>query len=330
MIGKYACAERPGNFLDAPRSLDLSSTSSDLNRRVSWSRVKIVPLALLAACGRVGFGPEDAGASDDSIVIDGRPLDDAGLGDPDGYWVWTSGKLVGDPATRQRTDLVGGVRADFWIGGPSIAGRIVVLAGGVPAAFGAAVGTVTTGPRWVVANTEETTVFDVTWTDPDHAILRRDANAAEQTGTQQIDEATIERRAPPPAALAGSWTLTSFEYVDTGGEFQAGQCAPSATGSQIINGTIAITPYAMATIDFEIFDFTGAGCGGVGAPRSSMGFAYIELEGTAATLWVYSDDTPAALTGTMTLGGMVRMVRSGCTASPASACNGMPLVLEMR
>ncbi len=149
-----------------------------------------IAIVLLAACGRIGFtgGVDsetiDASPGADGGVIDGRPLDDAGQGDPQGRFVWTTVKFAGELAPRSRTDESDGVRGETWIQGTQLVHRSASLQSGAPIDFATTSHQLAiSGAAWHVTSPTSAITMTATWADPDHVTLVWDDTAPGTVGT---------------------------------------------------------------------------------------------------------------------------------------------------
>lgn len=292
--------------------------------------MRIVPLVIvMAACGRIGFPASDEAGT----ALDGRPLDDAGLGDPNGYWVWTSGKLAGEITTRTRSDLQNGVFGDLAIAGSSSNARVVLLGNGVPTAMGATQGTLTVdGARWIANDGNgSVAVFDVVWADPDHVALTVDPTAPETVGTSDVDMVALERASPPPSELQGLKTPLRVHFPNSG-EIATNQCAPFRTSdSQRVSGTTMTSSQFVVTVHFEFRYFLGTTtCQGTPTLVTRDGIEYLEAAGSTYRLYLDVDGAvPMTATGTLTIDATsIRYEQLGCIPA-GTDCDDLPTMLLM-
>lgn len=294
-----------------------------------------IAIVLLTACGRIGFtGGADSEAVDaspgaDGGVIDGRPLDDAGQGDPQGRFVWTTVKFAGELAPRSRTDESDGIRGETWIQGMQLVHRSASLQSGAPIDFATTSHQLAiSGAAWHVTSPTSAITMTATWADPDHVTLVWDDTAPGTVGTSPIEQVTLERAAIPNLA-AGVRTLVSAKYAN--GNVAAGTCSTWTEGGRIVTGALTMSPQLVVDIQFTFQEFAATDCGGVPTIRESTGRGFLELAQTAYRLDVDLDTVRMTTSGTLTVdspSSRLYIVQDAC-APAGAACDGLPQQLEL-
>lgn len=281
-------------------------------------------LFVVGACGRVGFATE-TGVDGGVVAADGRPLDDAGQGDPTGHFVWKSAKATSAVTPLDREDLVNGIRGETWLEGGVVVERAVLLVNSLPSEFFGSAGAYEVTPAgWRITTDEATALFRATWVDPDHVILAWDSSAQGTLGTQRFETLTLERRASPPV-LGGTRAMTSIRFPGSP-LIPSGVCTDrtdAGIAGQIVTGAITIKPHYEMSTDFNFREFATPDCSGVETSRASNGFGHLELEGSQYRLFLVLDEVPISTAGTLTISSLLHFVRTSC-APAGIGCDTLP------
>lgn len=291
-----------------------------------------IAIVLLAACGRIGFtgGVDsetiDASPGADGGVIDGRPLDDAGQGDPQGRFVWTTVKFAGELAPRSRTDESDGVRGETWIQGTQLVHRSASLQSGAPIDLATTTHQlVISGSTWRMTAPTSAITMNATWADADHVTLVWDSTAPGTVGTSPIERVTLERAAIP-GLVAGVKTMVTAQYAN--GDVTAGICSTWTGGGRIVTGALTMSPQLVVDIQFTFLDYVASDCSGFPTIRESMGRGFLELEQTAYRLDVDLDTVRMTTSGTLTIDSLMHVVLGAC-APAGAACDELPQRLDL-